>query len=255
MDIKLNWILATTIFSVAWLITFDGIAFARNEIKDLPTKSWTELRKDGLIALSAGNAKEAANKLKGALLLALNGPPGNDEEQKSRKDLTDLFHKLKQDSEVSLYSKLSRTALKAKLAKEFDPNIWFAADGLPRNNVIPKDKEIIGWAKMLEDKTIHIELQSWEKGAELYSIMVYKPEQPQYQKVLDDLKGLNWRKETSLSIHQECGLTQTFGKLYNNQNWIILSTGKPLPALDNRRTLLTSQDKCSHLLLSFTAHL
>lgn len=189
MDIKLNWILAITL-SFVWLITFDGSALGNNNVKNSPTKSWTELRKDGLTALREGNSKEATNQLKGALLLALDGPPENDEEKKSRKDLTDLFHKLKQNSQVPLYSKLSRPALKAKLAKEFDPNVWFAADGLPRNNVIPKDKEIIGWAKMLEDKTIHVELQSWEKGTELHSNMVYRPEQPQYKKMLDELKGL-----------------------------------------------------------------
>lgn len=176
----------------SFLTLFQSLAAAQEKTR-VPTasqKSWICMRKDGLDALRIGNYKEATNQLKGALLVALNGAPGNEQEIESRKDLTELFSKLKKDSQITIYSKLSRTALKAKLKKEFDPDVWYAIDGVARNNVIPKDKQIIGWAKMLPDKSISLDMQSWEKGAEFHSSMLCKPDQPSYQETLDRVNGL-----------------------------------------------------------------
>lgn len=172
---------------------------------DTPPSHWEQLRKDGLKALLEDeNCFEASNKLKGALIEAMKGKPGNPQEKQSREDLLllfqreewqredlmDLHQRLKRDLPLAKsFKKLSRDELLTRLKKDYDPNVWYTSTGGANNNAVPKGK-ILGEASMLSDKRVRVDLQYWTKAGEMVSTAIYAPDHPHYQFVLDEVGGL-----------------------------------------------------------------
>ena len=155
-----------------------------------PNQTWSYLRNEGLAALKDKNYKEAGNKLKGALLTSLKGKQKNKQEEQSRDDLLRFYAEIKDTKSILMLKTNSRKSLLKKLTSEYDPNVWYGDDGLPRNNVMPKGR-IIGRAFMLNDKRIRVDLH-WQKGnSDFTATELYAPEHPWYQSVLDDIGELN----------------------------------------------------------------
>lgn len=149
---------------------------------------WERLRSDGLEALKERNYFEALNKLKGALLVAMQSGPTS-RETVSREELLRVYRCQGKSKEAIRLTKMPRAKLMAKLNKEYDPNVWFNRRGHVFNNVMPKGR-IIGTARMLSDGTIRMDLTSWKGRSELFGVLLYKPDHPQYQEILTHLGGL-----------------------------------------------------------------